>query len=280
MKQAFFYVAAIVMTMGSYAQIKTPAASPAQTMTQTVGLTEMTVEYSRPAMRGRTIFGDLVPYGKMWRTGANANTKITFSEDVKIGGKEVKAGTYALFTKPNSASWDVYFYSDSSNWGTPENWDDAKVVAMVKADVYPIPMNIESFTISFDDLTGSSVNLGIMWEKSYVAVPITVNTDKAVSESIKQVMNGPTANDYYAAAVYHLENGKDINQAKTWIDKAVSMNGEAFWYQRQQSLIYAKAGDKKGAIKAAKSSMELAEKAGNADYVALNKKSLKEWGEK
>lgn len=280
MKQAFFYVAAIVMTMGSYAQIKTPAASPAQTMTQTVGLTEMTVEYSRPAMRGRTIFGDLVPYGKMWRTGANANTKITFSEDVKIGGKEVKAGTYALFTKPNSASWDVYFYSDSSNWGTPENWDDTKVVAMVKADVYPIPMNIESFTISFDDLTGSSVNLGIMWEKSYVAVPITVNTDKAVSESIKQVMNGPTANDYYAAAVYHLENGKDINQAKTWIDKAVSMNGEAFWYQRQQSLIYAKAGDKKGAIKAAKSSMELAEKAGNADYVALNKKSLKEWGEK
>ncbi len=280
MKQAFFYVAAIVMTMGSYAQIKTPAASPAQTMTQTVGLTEMTVEYSRPAMRGRTIFGDLVPYGKMWRTGANANTKVTFSEDVKIGGKEVKAGTYALFTKPNSASWDVYFYSDSSNWGTPENWDDTKVVAMVKADVYPIPMNIESFTISFDDLTGSSVNLGIMWEKSYVAVPITVNTDKAVSESIKQVMNGPTANDYYAAAVYHLENGKDINQAKTWIDKAVSMNGEAFWYQRQQSLIYAKAGDKKGAIKAAKSSMELAEKAGNADYVALNKKSLKEWGEK
>ncbi len=121
--------------------------------------------------------------------------------------------------------------------------------------------------------------LGMMWEKTYVGVPIKVGTDKTVSENIKKVMNGPGANDYYAAAVYYLETGKDINQAKTWIDKAIDMNKEpAFWQLRQKSLIYAKAGDKKGAIEAAKKSLELAKAAGNNDYVALNEKSLKEWG--
>ncbi|MCW8980263.1 MAG: dihydrolipoamide dehydrogenase, partial [Altibacter sp.] len=121
--------------------------------------------------------------------------------------------------------------------------------------------------------------LGIMWEKTYVGVPIKFHTDKMVGASIDKVMNGPGANDYYAAAVYYLEAGKDINKAKTWIDKAIELREQpAFWYHRQQSLIYAKAGDKKGAIKAAEKSLELAKAAGNDDYIALNQKSLKEWG--
>lgn len=272
------FIAAVAMTAGVSAQIETPAPSPLQKIEQKVGLTDVTVEYSRPSKKGRTIFGDLVPYGKVWRTGANKNTTINFSEDVIVGGKEVKAGTYALFTKPNATNWDVYLYTDTENWGTPEKWDDSKVAAMVSAPAQPMPMSIETFTLSFDDFKGSDANLGMMWDNVYIAMPIKTMTDKAVSASIEKVMAGPAANDYYSAAVYYLENGKDINQAKTWIDKAVSMNGNAFWYQRQQSLIYAKSGDKKGAIKAAKSSMALAEKAGNADYVALNMKSLKEWG--
>ena len=239
----------------------------------------VTVEYSRPSMKGRTIFGGLVPYDKIWRTGANANTKITFSDDVMVGGKEVKAGTYAIYTRPGVQSWDVMLYSDSNNWGTPQKWDDSKVAATAKAQVFPLPIDIETFTMSFDDITNNSANLGMMWEKSYVALPIEFMTDKQVSASIDRVMNGPSANDYYQAAVYYLNAGKDINKAKTWIDKAIEMREQpAFWFHRQQSLIYAKAGDKKGAISAAKKSLEMAKEAGNDDYVALNTKSLKEWG--
>lgn len=277
MKQVILLAAAVLMTIGSYAQINTPAPSPFQKIEQKVGLTDVTVEYSRPSMKGRTIFGGLVPYNKIWRTGANSRTKITFSEDVKIGGKELKAGTYAIFTKPMASKWEVYFYTEHAGGGAPSELDDTKVAAMVMAEVFPMPMKIETFTMSFDDLKGDGATLGILWENAYVGVPISVDTDTTVMASIDGAMSGPSANDYYGAAVYYLENGKDINKAKMWIDKAVGMNGEAFWYQRQQSLIYAKAGDKKGAIKAAKSSMSLAKKAGNADYVALNKKSLAEW---
>lgn len=268
-----------MLTVCIQAQIQAPQPSPFQKIEQKVGLTDVTLEYSRPSMKGRAIFGALVPFDAMWRTGANANTKITFSDDVEVGGKTLKAGSYAIYTKPGASGWEVYFYNDTSNWGTPEKWDDSKVAAQTTVEVYPMPMNIETFTMSFDDLKNDSVMLGILWEKTYVGVPIKLGTDKTVSANIQKVMNGPGANDYYAAAVYYLETGKDINQAKTWIDKAIDMNKEpAFWQLRQKSLIYAKAGDKKGAIEAAKKSKELAKAAGNNDYVALNEKSLKEWG--
>ncbi|MAP53459.1 DUF2911 domain-containing protein [Altibacter sp.] len=279
MKKLFLFVCTVLIAFGGFAQIQTPAPSPFQKIEQKVGLTDVTLEYSRPSMRGRTIFGDLVPYDKVWRTGANANTKITFSDDVMIGGNTLKAGSYAIYTKPGAQNWEVYFYSDANNWGTPQNWDDSKVAAKVTASTYPLPMDIESFTMSFDDITNDSANLGLMWEKTYVGVPIKFHTDKMVGASIDKVMNGPGANDYYAAAVYYLEAGKDINKAKMWIDKAIELREQpAFWYHRQQSLIYAKAGDKKGAIKAAEKSLELAKAAGNDDYIALNQKSLKEWG--
>ncbi|RAJ17086.1 DUF2911 domain-containing protein [Olleya aquimaris] len=280
MKKLMTLIMVLAVTFAVNAQVEAPAPSPFQKMEQKVGLTDMTVEYSRPSMKGRKIFGDLVPFGKLWRTGANKNTIITFSDDVMIGGKEVKAGSYAVFTTPNETSWDVVFYSDTENWGTPQNWDDSKVAAKVTAEVYPLPMDIETFTISFDDMTNDSAMLGLMWEKAYVGVKIEVPTDKKVSASIDKVMAGPGAADYYSAAVYYLTAGKDINQAVKWIDMAVEMTKDSprFWYLRQQSLIHAKAGDKKGAIKAAKASLAGAEKAGNADYVKMNKESLKEWG--
>lgn len=279
MKKIILLFSALMLTVGIQAQIQTPQPSPFQKIEQKVGLTDVTLEYSRPSMKGRAIFGALVPFDAMWRTGANANTKITFSDDVEVGGKTLKAGSYAIYTKPGASSWEVYFYSDSNNSGTPKNWDDSKVAAQTTVEVYPMPMNIETFTMSFDDLKNDSVMLGILWEKTYVGVPIKFGTDKTVSDNIQKVMNGPGANDYYASAVYYFEAGKDINQAKTWIDKAIDLNKEpAFWQLRQKSLIYAKAGDKKGAIEAAKKSKELAKAAGNNDYVALNEKSLKEWG--
>ena len=280
MKKLITLLMVFAVTFTVNAQIETPQPSPSQKMEQKVGLTDVTVEYSRPSMRGRTVFGNLVPYGKLWRTGANQNTMVTFSTDVMIGGKTVKAGSYAIFTTPNKDNWEVVFYSDTNNWGTPQNWDESKVAAKVTAEVYDIPTDIETFTISFDDLTNDSAVLGIMWEKVYVGVKIEVPTDKKVSAAIEKVMNGPSADDYYAAARYYLESGKDINQAVVWMDKAIEMTKDnpRFWWLRQQSLIKAKAGDKKGAIKAAKASLEGAEKAGNADYIKMNKDSLKEWG--
>ncbi len=280
MKKIMLLVAVFATSILTFGQIQTPAPSPFSKVEQKVGLTDVTLEYSRPNMRGRTIFGDLVPYGEVWRTGANSRTKITFSDDVMVDGKTLKAGTYAIFTKPAEKSWDVYFYTDADGGGTPETWDESKVAAKVTAEVYPIPMAIETFTIGFDDLTSNSANLGIMWDKAYVPVKIDVPTDKMVSAAIDKTMKGPGAGDYYAAAVYYLQEGKDINQAKTWIDKAIVMAGDKapFWQLRQQSLIYAKAGDQKGAIAAAKKSMAAAEAAGNADYVKMNKDSLKEWG--
>lgn len=281
MKKLLFFVCMALISSIGFAQIDTPAPSPSQKIEQMVGLTNVTLEYSRPSMKGRKIFGDLVPYDKMWRTGANANTKITFGNDVKIGGSEVKAGTYAIFTKPGAQSWEVYFYADANNWGTPPNWDETKVAAKVKAQVQPMPMNVESFTMSLDDVKNDSANLGIMWENVYVGVPIGFMTDKLVTASIEKVMNGPSANDYFNAAVYYFTADKDINKAKSWIDKAIAMSDSpAFWYYRQQSLIYAKSGDKKGAIAAAQKSLQLATEAGNDDYIALNQKSLAEWGVK
>ncbi|XCF04932.1 DUF2911 domain-containing protein [Tamlana crocina] len=280
MKKLLLVLLAFTAVYSAKAQVETPAPSPFSKTEQKVGLTDVTLEYSRPNMRGRTIFGDLVPYDKIWRTGANKNTTISLSTDAVVDGQTLKAGSYAIFTKPGKESWEVYFYSDTENWGTPQNWDESKVAAKATAEVYKMPVKIETFTITFDDLTSSSAVLGMLWEDVYAGVKIEVPTDDLVSKSISKVMNGPSSGDYFQSAVYYLQEGKDINQAKTWIDKAIAMAGDKapFWQLRQQSLIYAKAGDKKGAIAAAKKSLAAAEAAGNADYVKMNKDSLKEWG--
>ncbi|NVK08783.1 MAG: DUF2911 domain-containing protein [Tenacibaculum sp.] len=278
MKKILLSLFVVALSTNINAQLKTPAPSPAAKLEQTVGLTDVSVEYSRPSMKGRTIFGDLVPYGKVWRTGANKNTTVTFSDDVTIDGKTLKKGTYALYTKPGKDSWEVLFYSDANNWGTPQKWDDSKVAVSTTAKVETMPVKIETFTMSIDDLTNDSAVLGILWENAYVGVKFNTPTDKAVEKSIAQVMSGPSANDYFSSAVYYLQEGKDINKAKNWINKAVDMTKDQprFWYLRQQSLILAKAGDKKGAVKAAKASLAGAEKAGNADYVKMNKEFIAE----
>lgn len=279
MKKIILCLAVFGLTFTANAQIQTPQPSPFSKVEQKVGLTDVTLEYSRPNMRARTIFGDLVPYGKVWRLGANSNTKITFSDDVKVQGKELKAGTYALFAIPNENNWDIVFYSNAGNWGAPKELDDSLIAAKVVAETYPMPMNIETFTMTFDDLSSNGATLGMMWADVYAGVKFEVPTDKTVSASIDKIMNGPAAGDYYAAAVYYLQEGKDAKQAKTWMDKAMSMTPKPMFYQlRQQSLIYAKAGDKKGAIDIAKKSLAASKEAGNTDYVKMNEDSLKEWG--
>ena len=277
-KLIFSLLLTVACSFGALAQIQTPAASPEQTLTQSVGLSSVTVQYSRPAMRGRAIFGDLVPMDKLWRTGANKNTLVTFESDATVGGSPLKAGTYALYTVPSKDEWTVYFYTDTENWGLPKPWDENKIAAVFKVKAQSLDSSVESFTITIDKVADSGAHLTISWENTSVAIPFGFDTESAVMQTIERTMNGPAAGDYYQAAVYYLNADKDINKAKTWIDKAIAMSEKpAYWYYRQKALIYAKSGDKKGAIAAAERSMELAQAAGNQDYVAMNKKSLAEW---
>lgn len=279
MKKLVLFVFAVTLLFSVDAQIETPQPSPFTKIEQKVGLTDVTLEYSRPSMKGRKIFGDLVPYGKIWRTGANKNTMVTFSDDVVVDGTTLKAGSYAIFVTPGESSWDVIFYSDIENWGTPREWDDSKVAAKTTVNTYEMPMAVETWTISIDDLKSNSAQIGFIWENTYVGVKVKVPTDAKVSASIEKTMAGPGAGDYYSAAVYNLTEEKDLDKAQIWMDKAMSMiENPGFWQLRQQSLLYAKLGDKKKAIETAKKSLAGAEAAGNGDYVKMNKESLKEWG--
>jgi len=263
----------------TYAQVNTPAASPQSKIEQTVGLTDVTIEYARPSMKGRTIFGDLVPYGRLWRTGANARTRITFSDDVTVHGKELKKGTYALLTIPNQNQWEIIFYTEYQANGAPRELDDSKVAARFSVTPLVTSMARESFTIEVANLSNNGATLFLLWDKVRVPINFTVPTDKTVMANIDRAMSGPSAADYYLAAMYYYDEGKDIAKAKEWIDKAMAGNDNPpFWQLRNKSLIYARAGDKQGAIAAARQSLEASKKAGNADYVKMNEDSLKEWG--
>jgi len=278
MKIKLFTLLLVFTSISFQAQIKTPQPSPTTKVEQKVGLTDVTLEYSRPSMRGRTIYGDLVPFNKKWRTGANANTKISFSTDVIIDGKDLKKGTYAMYTIPNKDSWEIIFYSDAKNWGLPKEWDDSKIALKTSVKTTSLGFKMETFTMSLNDLAdGDSAMLFIMWESTEVGIKIYVPTESIAMKSIEKVMAGPSANDYFGAASYYRKSGKDLNQALTWIDKAVKLNPDAYWMSRQKSLIQADLGDKKGAIATAKKSLEVAEKAGNADYVKMNKESIAKW---
>ena len=260
-------------------KITTPQPSPKATVEQRVGLTDISVEYSRPGVKGRAVFGDLVPFGKTWRTGANSNTKVTFSSDVSIDGQTLNAGSYGLYTVPNENSWEIIFYSESDNSGVPRDWDDTKIVAKTSVEVYSMPMNVETFTITFDDVSSTSAVIGLLWEKTYVGIKFEVPTDKLVSETIDVVMAAsPEAGDYYNAAIYYRQQDIDIKKANEWMEKAMSLTEKpAFWQLRQQSLIYAKMGETEKAIAVAEKSLELSKEAGNEAYIKMNTQSLAEW---
>jgi hypothetical protein len=261
------------------AQVKTPQPSPSASIEQTVGLTDISIAYSRPGVKGREVFGNLVPFGEVWRTGANKAVQFTTSTSIMFGGKEVAAGSYALFTVPKKDEWDVILYEETEVWGTPGTWVDSLEVARVTVKVKGLTENIESFTISIDNiLKNTSADLSISWAKTKVVVQITAPTNEIAAKSIETTMAGPSSGDYYSAASFYLESGKDLKQAHTWIKKAVEMRGEeAFWMMRKQSLIEAELGMKKEAIATATRSMNSADKAGNNDYVKMNRDSIAEW---
>lgn len=278
MKKLLIALALILAPLASEAQVKTPQASPKGYIKQTVGLTDVEVTYSRPGARGRAVFGNLVPFGKLWRTGANENTIINFSDDVIIDGKTLKKGKYAIYTVPRIESWDVIFYLSTDNWGLPENWSESYVAlkTTVKEDALPTP--VETFTIGINGLDPNFGYLEMAWENSHVALKFEVPTAKTAVASIEKTLAGPNWNDYYAASQYLFQSNGNIETARTYVDKALDMSTDKPYYvSRLKSLIQAKQGDKKGAIETAKASLASAEAANNADYVKLNKDSIAEW---
>jgi hypothetical protein len=284
MKRILFALAVLIANLTIEAQVKTPAPSPKAVVNQVVGLTDVTLDYSRPSAKGRIIFGDLVPFGKLWRTGANANSTITFSEDVVIKGTTLPKGKYAIFTTPKADMWEVVFYTATDNWGTPENWDANKVAVLTNVDPIMLNHSIETFTMSIGNITNDSATLDIAWEKTMVSVKFEVPTQKAAMASINKVLAGPTAGDYYSSAQYLFSTETDLNKALEYVNKAVGLvkagDDVPFWHLRLKSLIQAKLGDKAGAIATAKQSLAGAEKAKNNDYVKMNNDSIKEWSKK
>jgi len=262
-------IALTLTTLVSQAQtLKTPAPSTAQTVKQAFGLGDITLDYSRPSAKGRVIFGDVVPFGKIWRTGANAATKITFSDDVKFEGKDVKAGTYAIYTIPNKTSWEVILYSDVTMGGNTAGFKAENEVVRVVVTPTTLSKNVETFTINLSDVTATSTTLEFVWEKTSVPVKITTDIDTKVMKNIESTM-AVDSRPYFQAANYYYENNKDLNQALIWVNKAVEQNPKAFWMTMLKARIELKLNDKKAAIATAEKTVALATEAKNDDYVKM-----------
>lgn len=272
------YLSLLLISFTVHAQLPRPQLSPKAKLVQTVGLSEVTIEYSRPAVRDRNIFGDLVPYDVLWRTGANRNTLITFSDDVTVSGEPLSKGTYALYSIPKQDVWMVYFYNETNNWGTPSTWDEDQVSLAVRAKVQTIA-HAESLSISLENITLDSADLQLAWEQVAIQIPMTFPTNEIMSFHISKMNpDSASANDLYTAAVYYLNNDKDLQKAKAWITKAVELRNDAFWFFRQKSLIHEALGELDLAIGSAKTSLQLATTSGNQQYINLNKKQLAKWG--
>jgi len=274
---AMFFLAVLT----AEAQVLTPQPSPAATVTTVVGLTDVKIDYSRPRTKGRKIFGEgadvLVPNGKIWRTGANNGTKITFSDDVTVEGVKVAKGEYLLFSWPGTAEWTVSLYKDIKIGGNTDEYKAENEAAKFKVKPAKLAERVDMFTMNITDLSDDSktAKIEIAWENTSVKFGIAVDYDAKVMKSIETSTKVPAGN-YANAAIYYAENGKDIKQALVWIDEAIKANPKAFWYIHQKAKIQAKAGDVKGARETANESIRIAKESGNDfGYVKLNEDFLK-----
>lgn len=278
MKKLIIAVFIASVCLSADAQLKTPAPSPAQTVKQEFGLSTVELSYSRPAVKGRKIFGDLVPYDAVWRTGANAATTLTFGDDVTIGGTKVPAGKYGLLTIPGKKSWTIII-SKQTDVTSPAAYKQDMDLVRLTANVAKVKSAVESFTIDFANITPTSCDLQISWDKSAVRFPITTEIDSKIMANIEKAMKAEKP-PYFQAAMYYMETGKDLNQALEWFNKAVEAQPNAFWVQHQWANCLAKLGKYSEAKAAATKSRELAAAANNNDYVTLNDKLLKELAKK
>ncbi|HET6255047.1 MAG TPA: DUF2911 domain-containing protein [Puia sp.] len=252
--------------------LRTPAPSSPQFIRQDFGLSNIELSYSRPGVKGRKIFGDLVPFGKVWRTGANQATTLTFGDTVTIGGVTIAPGKYGLLTIPNANEW-TFIITRQTDVTNPAAYKQDQDIVRVQAPVHSLPFSVETFSIEFSHVTPNSCNLDLLWDNVAAGIPITTNTDGRIMTQIANAMEKDN-HPYYQAAFYYLENGKDLNKALDWFDKAIAQDPTAYYAVYQKARCLAKLGRKQEAITTAKQSIDIAKQANNNDYVVLNQKLI------
>lgn len=277
-RRTLYICLAFAISFGANAQLKMPPASPTFELKGTVGLADVKVVYSRPSAKGRTIFGDLVPFNAVWRTGANASTKISFSKDVTIEGNLVPAGEYALYTIPGETESTIIIHKNLTLGGA-FGYDAKDDLVRFKVPTKHPSSMYESFTISFSDFTSESAMLNMKWEHTKMAFTITNQVEDIVMAQIKeQLIDADSSEDgiYYMAATFYYDNNKDSKLALKWSEKGIAATGDSprYWEVHLKAKLLARLGKKKQAISAANESMKLAEEGGNPDYVNLNKKLI------
>lgn len=266
----------------AYAQLEHPRASPDAIVTQTVGFTTITIDYSRPATRGRTIFGDLVPYGRIWRVGANESTKITIDTDIEVLGNALEKGTYALYAFPEEEEWQIVFHTNTVHWGDGRTDYNAEEDAFrVKVNPQSTELHQENFLISFDNITHNGADMIWQWEKTKVVIPITVDTQGVMQTQIEKALQpGPTAQTYYEAARYYVEQKINYLEALEYLNKALELGGDTYYFHRVKSLAESALGDYKSAIASAKKSLAISQELGKDEFVRMNQKNIDLWKEK
>jgi hypothetical protein len=259
----------------SHAQLNTPQPSPTTTIKQNFGLSSIELSYSRPAVKGRKIFGDLVPFDKVWRTGANNATTLTFGDEVTIGGTKIPAGKYGLLTIPGKTNW-VVIISKHTNITSPADYKQDGDVVRVNALPQKLKTVVESFTIEFSNIMPNKCNIDIKWAQTGVSIPVETEVESKVMAQIDRLMSDTSKNKpYFGAAMFYLDNNKDLNTALGWLDKAAAANPQAFWVLHQKANCLARLGRKQEAVETANKSIIIAKEAKNDDYVTLNEKLIK-----
>jgi Protein of unknown function (DUF2911) len=260
------------------AQVNMPAPSPTQTVKQDFAMGSIEIVYSRPSSKGRKVFGDLVPMRKLWRTGANQPTKITFSEAVELGGKKVEAGSYALYSIPAEESWDIILNKGLNNWGI-DGYKETEDVARFKVVPSKSKTMVETFTIQFANIKPESCEIQIQWEQTTVSIPVTANIKDKLKAQIEDALKNAEKKPYWEAAQFYNEFDKNLPKALENVTKAIEGYPKGYWMIVYKAKIQKEMGDIAGALESSKKSMELAKEEGNEDYVKINKdlqKSLNE----
>ncbi len=270
--------AALLIAAGaslSAQQFKVPAPSPLQTITQAFALSDISIEYSRPSAKDRVIFGELVPFDKVWRTGANASTKIAFGEDVKVEGVAIPSGTYALYTIPHKDSWEILFYKDLKLGGNVNDYKKENEQARLTVKTASTCEKVETLTFDIADMSSSEASIRINWENTRVSFKVKAEIDERVMTGIDKALEKDNR-PYYQAASYYFNNNKDLAKASQWVDKAIEQNPKAYYMYLLKARIKAKQGDKKAAVAAAEQSIPLAKEAKNDEYVTMAQKIIAE----
>lgn len=280
MKKSLLIAALAIVSLVVEAQVQTPQPSPPGSVSTVVGLTDVKIDYFRPRVKGRKIFSAdasaLLPYGKIWRTGANSGTKITFSDDVKVEGSAVPKGEYLILSWPDANEWTISLYKDVTLGGNMNNYDASKDVAKFKVKPEKLTEKVETLTFNIGDISDDSktAKVQMAWENTSIKFTIAVDYDARVMKSIESATK-VNPNNYFQAAVYYLETGKDLKQAQTWINEAAKANPTAFWILHQKAKIEKALGDKTAATASANASLKAAKDANNRDYQVMNEELLK-----